>query len=97
MDDFGTGYSSLGYLRSFPFDAIKIDQSFTGDLSAGSDCLEIVSSIVSLAHSLGMTATAEGVETTEQLARLRTIGCDYAQGYLFGRPQPSEKLAPLIR
>jgi EAL domain-containing protein (putative c-di-GMP-specific phosphodiesterase class I) len=85
MDDFGTGYSSLSYLRQFPFDKIKIDRSFIGDL-ADQNSVSIVQAIVELATSLKMTTTAEGIETQEQLDRLRAVGCAQGQGYLFGRP-----------
>ncbi|MFZ2145122.1 MAG: EAL domain-containing protein, partial [Xanthobacteraceae bacterium] len=83
MDDFGTGYSSLSYLRSFPFDKIKIDRSFINDLSNGSEPLAIVRAIASLAKSLSMISTAEGVETTQQLEQLQSVGCTEMQGYLF--------------
>jgi diguanylate cyclase (GGDEF)-like protein len=96
MDDFGTGYSSLGYLRSFPFDKIKIDKSFIGDLSERADCLAIVQSIVSLGRSLGMETTAEGIETAAQLAQLRAAGCTEGQGFYFGRPQPASAIMPLL-
>jgi diguanylate cyclase (GGDEF)-like protein len=86
MDDFGTGYSSLSYLRSFPFDTIKIDQSFVRDLSEHADSRAIVRAVVALANSLGMSTTAEGVETAEQLAQLQREGCDTVQGYFFSRP-----------
>jgi len=88
MDDFGTGYSSLSYLRSFPFDKIKIDQSFVRDLASKPDCAAIVRAITGLGASLGMKTTAEGVETEEQMARLRAEGCTEGQGYLFSRPCP---------
>ncbi|SEQ02233.1 diguanylate cyclase (GGDEF) domain-containing protein [Faunimonas pinastri] len=96
MDDFGTGYSSLSYLRSFPFDQIKIDQSFIRDLMLRNDCRAIVDSIISLGHSLGMTTTAEGVELPEQVTELRKLGCDFAQGYLFGRPQPLHSVQEML-
>jgi diguanylate cyclase (GGDEF)-like protein len=86
MDDFGTGYSSLNYLRSFPFDKIKIDQSFVRDLPEQAESRAIIRAVVALGNSLGMTTTAEGVETAEQLMFLRTEGCDDAQGYLFSKP-----------
>jgi len=86
MDDFGTGYSSLNYLRSFPFDKIKIDQSFVRDLSEQAESRAIVRAVVALGNSLGMTTTAEGVETADQLMFLRSEGCGDAQGYLFGKP-----------
>ncbi len=92
LDDFGTGYSSLSYLRSFPFDKIKIDQSFVRQLSTRPDCIKIVRSIAHLGKSLGMTTTAEGVETAEQFEQLQNAGCDQVQGYYFGRPQPLERL-----
>ncbi len=97
MDDFGTGYSSLSYLRSFPFDKIKIDQSFVRELSRRSDCLTIVRSIASLGTGLGMTTTAEGVETLDQLAQLRAAGCTEVQGYLFARPLPADRLILSLR
>ncbi len=92
MDDFGTGYSSLSYLRRFPFDKIKIDQSFVRELASRPDCIKIVRSITALGQSLGMTTTAEGVETAEQFAQLQAAGCDQVQGYHFGRPQPGTAL-----
>lgn len=87
MDDFGTGFSSLGYLRRFPFDKIKIDRSFVQDLD-NPQTAAIVRAIVGLGARLGMTITAEGVETQEQLALVRIEGCSQAQGYLIGRPAP---------
>jgi diguanylate cyclase (GGDEF)-like protein len=96
MDDFGTGYSSLSYLRSFPFDKIKIDRSFISELSAKPDSLAIIRAVTGLGRSLGMTTTAEGVETREQFERLKREGCDEVQGYLFGRPQPLAEVERLI-
>jgi EAL domain-containing protein (putative c-di-GMP-specific phosphodiesterase class I) len=92
MDDFGTGYSSLSYLRSFPFDKIKIDQSFIRDLIGSDDSLAIVRAVTGLGAALGMTITAEGVETSEQLDCLRKEGCTEVQGFLFSRPRPSAQL-----
>ncbi len=92
MDDFGTGYSSLSYLRSFPFDKIKIDQSFIRDLGQRSEARAIVRAIAGLGQSLGMRTTAEGVESEEQLAQLRSAGCTDVQGYLIGRPMPGAML-----
>ena len=89
MDDFGTGYSSLGYLRAFPFDKIKIDQSFIRDLPGQKDSLAIVRAVVGLSSSLGITTTAEGVETKEQLASVTAEGCSEMQGYLFSWPKPA--------
>jgi EAL domain-containing protein (putative c-di-GMP-specific phosphodiesterase class I) len=89
MDDFGTGYSSLGYLRAFPFDKIKIDQSFIRDLPLQKDSVAIVRAVVGLSSSLGITTTAEGVETKEQLASVTAEGCNEVQGYLFSWPKPA--------
>ena len=96
MDDFGTGYSSLSYLRQFPFDNIKIDQSFIREMVRSPDCVAIVVSIARLADSLGMTTTAEGVETDEHLRLVREAGCTEAQGFLFGQPLPAAEAAALL-
>jgi diguanylate cyclase (GGDEF)-like protein len=96
MDDFGTGYSSLSYLRSFPFDKIKVDRVFVSDLGEGTEHMVIVQAVVSIANALGMTATAEGVETDEQRQILVGLGCDEAQGYLFGCPVPIADVAGVI-
>jgi EAL domain-containing protein (putative c-di-GMP-specific phosphodiesterase class I) len=92
MDDFGTGYSSLSYLRKFPFDKIKIDRSFISDVEDHAEAETIVHTIIAMCHSLRLNVTAEGVETTRQLAMLRTHGCTFAQGYLLGRPCPADQL-----
>jgi EAL domain-containing protein (putative c-di-GMP-specific phosphodiesterase class I) len=92
LDDFGTGYSSLSYLRTFPFDKIKIDRSFVAEMTTRYDCTAIVCAITSLAKSLNMATTAEGVETARQFQLLRAAGCDQAQGYLFGKPCRAAKL-----
>ncbi|WP_291297797.1 bifunctional diguanylate cyclase/phosphodiesterase [Elioraea sp.] len=97
MDDFGTGYSSLSTLRSFPFDKIKIDQTFVRDLASSAEARSIVSAIVGLGGALGMRTTAEGVETDGQLAALAAEGCVEAQGYLFSKPRPVEELPALLR
>ena len=97
MDDFGTGYSSLGYLRSFPFDKIKIDKSFIEDLGTEEGSLAIVRAVVGLSSSLGITSTAEGVETESQLARLTTEGCTEAQGFLFSPPRPAGEVRQLLK
>ncbi|HEY7785161.1 MAG TPA: EAL domain-containing protein [Pyrinomonadaceae bacterium] len=86
IDDFGTGYSSLSYLHRFPLNYLKIDRSFVSRMTETSDNAEIVKTIVTLAHNLGMQAIAEGVETPDQCEKLRAIGCEFAQGYLFSRP-----------
>ena len=96
MDDFGTGYSSLSYLRSFPFDKIKIDRSFVSDLAHGDDAVAIVRAVASLASRLGMATTAEGVETEEQLARIRAEGCTEMQGFLFSPPRPASEIERLF-
>jgi diguanylate cyclase (GGDEF)-like protein len=96
LDDFGTGYASIGYLRSFPFDTIKIDRSFIRDLGIKPDALAIVHTIVGLGHALGMTVIAEGVETTEQLKVLQTERCSEVQGFLFSRPLPAAEVPALI-
>ncbi len=92
LDDFGTGYSSVTYLTSFPFDKIKIDRSFTQGALTRRDCAAVVSSVLALAHGLGMITTVEGIETREQLNYMREAGVDLAQGYLFGRPVPLSQL-----
>jgi EAL domain-containing protein (putative c-di-GMP-specific phosphodiesterase class I) len=92
LDDFGTGYSSLGYLRSFPFDKIKIDQSFVRRGSEDPGDRAIVRAIASLGHNLGMPTVAEGVETTEQMERVTADGCTYVQGYLLSRPIAPEQI-----
>jgi diguanylate cyclase (GGDEF)-like protein len=98
LDDFGTGYSSLSCLTTFPFNKIKIDKSFMGNLSAHYKSSAIISSVVTLARGLDMQVTAEGVETVEQLDGLKRLGVNFAQGYLLGRPVPVVELEkqPLI-
>jgi EAL domain-containing protein (putative c-di-GMP-specific phosphodiesterase class I) len=90
VDDFGTGYSSMTYLKRFPVEALKVDRSFVDGLGEESGDTAICTAVVSLAHALGLRAVAEGVETASQVAALRQLGCELAQGYLFGRPEPSE-------
>ncbi|HET7479609.1 MAG TPA: EAL domain-containing protein [Rubrobacteraceae bacterium] len=97
IDDFGTGYSSLAYLKRFPIDALKVDQSFIRDLTEGSDDAAIVAAIIGLAHSLRLAVIAEGVETAAQLEYLRRQGCDEAQGYYLSRPVPAAGFATLLR
>jgi diguanylate cyclase (GGDEF)-like protein len=97
MDDFGTGYSSLRYLRSFPFDKIKIDRCFISGLTDGEDSVAIVMAIAGLARNLGIVTTAEGVETDAQLQQVKALGCSEMQGYLFSPPRPVEEIRPLLR
>jgi PAS domain S-box-containing protein len=92
IDDFGTGWASLTYLREFPVHALKIDRVFVAGLDKGTTDSAIVSSIISLGAELGLSVIAEGIETADQLARLRQLGCQLGQGYFFARPQPPEKL-----
>ena len=96
MDDFGTGYSSLNYLSKFPFDKIKIDQSFVRNMETRPQSVAIVRAVAALSASLGMTTIAEGVETQEQLASVRAEGCHAVQGYLTGRPLPAADAAALM-
>ena len=96
MDDFGTGYSSLSYLRQYPFDTLKIDRSFTQDITLDPADRELVSAAIAMAHGLGLFVVAEGVETTEQLDHLIEQGCDFAQGYLFSKPVPAEEFMELM-
>ena len=97
LDDFGTGYSSLAYLNRFPFDALKIDRSFVDGLGLEQERTAIVEAVIGMARALSLDAIAEGVESEEQLAELRRLGCDFAQGHLFSRPLAPDKVTTLLR
>jgi diguanylate cyclase (GGDEF)-like protein/PAS domain S-box-containing protein len=96
LDDFGTGYSSLSYLHRFPLDALKIDRSFVARMTEAQDQLEIVKTIINLGHNIGLKVVAEGVETAEQIHKLRELGCDYGQGYFFSVPLSSDDATNII-
>jgi EAL domain-containing protein (putative c-di-GMP-specific phosphodiesterase class I) len=96
MDDFGTGYSSLSYLQSFPFDKIKIDQSFVANLGHSQQAATIIRAVIALGRGLNLPVVAEGVETEEQLRFLASENCNEIQGYLVGRPQPIDEYAELV-
>jgi diguanylate cyclase (GGDEF)-like protein len=96
MDDFGTGYSSLSYLYSFPLNALKIDKSFVKRMQENQENMGLVPAMIGIADSMGMTAIAEGVETKEQLAQLRSLNCNFAQGYLFSRPLEQQLVLNLL-
>ena len=98
VDDFGTGYSSLGYLKRFPIDILKLDKAFVDGLG-GQDprSQAIPRAVITLAHDLGMIAMAEGVESPEQAVELASLGCGFAQGYLFARPQPPDAVSELLQ
>jgi EAL domain-containing protein (putative c-di-GMP-specific phosphodiesterase class I) len=92
LDDFGTGYSSLGRLQELPVDAVKIDRSFVSMVRTGAEKLPILNSMINMAHSLGLTVTAEGIETGAQAGYLTNLNCDSLQGYLFSHPEPESGL-----
>jgi EAL domain-containing protein (putative c-di-GMP-specific phosphodiesterase class I) len=96
LDDFGTGYSSLGYLRWIPVDCLKIDHTFLAEIDASAGAFTLVQTIVALAHNMGLTVVAEGVENERQLELLRGINCDMAQGHLFGTPLPASAVERLL-
>src|SRR5207244_3882470 len=96
IDDFGTGYSSLGYLKRFPVDVLKIDQTFVRGLGKDPEDTAIVGAIVTMAHNLELSVTAEGIETVEQLTHLRELGCARGQGYYFARPLAADPLGALF-
>jgi EAL domain-containing protein (putative c-di-GMP-specific phosphodiesterase class I) len=97
IDDFGTGYSSMSLMKQFPIDTIKIDRSFVRDLPVDTEDQAIAQAIISMGKALGMTVIAEGVETVEQEAFLRSHACDEMQGFLFSKPLPAREMANLLR
>ena len=96
IDDFGTGYSSLAYLQRFPIDVLKVDRSFVARLNHNAEGTAIVNAIITLAKTLNLVVTGEGIETADQLAQLRALGCDFGQGYYFAKPVPSDVLGNLL-
>jgi EAL domain-containing protein (putative c-di-GMP-specific phosphodiesterase class I) len=96
LDDFGTGYSSLSQLKGLPLDSLKLDQSFVRGLPDDRNDLAICSAVIAMGHALGLNVIAEGVETPEQLAVLRELGCDQAQGYFFAKPMPADQLFKFV-
>jgi EAL domain-containing protein (putative c-di-GMP-specific phosphodiesterase class I) len=96
IDDFGTGYSNLNYLKRFPVDKLKLDQSFVADILDGGDGLAIARAVIAMAHGLRLTVVAEGVESAGQLALLAEQGCDAMQGYYFSKPVPAEEFGRML-
>ncbi|HET7145420.1 MAG TPA: EAL domain-containing protein, partial [Anaerolineales bacterium] len=96
IDDFGTGYSSLGYLQRLPIDTLKIDRTFVSRIEKDGSGSEIVRTILALAHDMGMKVIAEGVETEEQLLKLKSMDCEYGQGFLFTKPLDSRTAGSLL-
>ena len=96
LDDFGQGYSSLSYLHNFPIDALKVDRAFIGGMNVDDENVEIVRTIIGLADNLKIDVIAEGIETTAQLERLKTLNCRYGQGFLFAKPLPPDALEPIL-
>ena len=97
MDDFGTGFSSLSYLRKLNFDMLKIDMSFVQDMVHSQEARKIVHTIIDMGSHLGISVTAEGVETEEQVELLKSMGCQYAQGFYYAKPLRANEVIPFIR
>ena len=96
IDDFGTGYSSLSYLNRFPANLLKIDKSFIDEMNMSDSSRQYVAAIISMGHIMGFDVISEGVEDTEQLKALKDIGCDFVQGFIWGRPLSSQEVEKLI-
>ena len=96
IDDFGTGYSSLSYLSTFPADMLKVDKSFIDRMNTSESSRQYVAAIISIGHVMNFTVISEGVEENDQLETLRSIGCDYIQGFIWGRPMPPEEAEMLV-
>lgn len=96
IDDFGTGYSSLSYLNKFPADSLKIDKSFIDEMNSSDSSKQYVATIISIGHTLNLKVISEGVEMQEQLETLCSIGGDYIQGFIWGKPMPPEEAAKLV-
>ncbi|NJL90691.1 MAG: EAL domain-containing protein [Coleofasciculaceae cyanobacterium SM2_1_6] len=96
IDDFGTGYSSLARLHQLPINTLKIDRFFINQMEAQKESLEIVKTIINLAHDLGMDVIAEGIETSSQLYELQSLGCEYGQGFLFAKPLSALQATELL-
>jgi EAL domain-containing protein (putative c-di-GMP-specific phosphodiesterase class I) len=96
IDDFGTGYSSLSYLNSFPADVLKVDKSFIDKMNTNDSSKQYVAAIISIGHVMNFAVISEGIEQPEQLETLRTIGCDYIQGFLWGRPMGPDAAKKLV-
>ena len=96
IDDFGTGYSSLSYLNKFPADLLKIDKSFVDKMNSSDSSKQYVAAIISIGHIMGLDVIAEGVEDQEQLDSLREIGCDFIQGFIWGRPLPMDEAETVV-
>ncbi|MFP5257614.1 MAG: EAL domain-containing protein, partial [Acidobacteriota bacterium] len=96
IDDFGTGYSSLSYIQRFPFDSLKVDRSFVGNMNEAEQNMEIVRAIIAMAHKLGLEVVAEGVELAEHRTALSELRCESAQGFYFSKPVPGDELDALM-
>ena len=96
IDDFGTGYSSMSYLKRYPIDKLKIDRSFVSDLPGDTENTAITKAIIAMAQSLNMVTVAEGVETSQQFDFLDSLGCNYFQGFYFGRPMSAQAITELL-